>query len=468
MNAGQGHRINHLRWSSPAWAVVALLVLAMMGALVAVSTPLALGLCSVPLVTALVAYLRTQRANASDRSWRSTTFDPVQRAALVALAMAALSTLVYRERTTDSISGNPLDSAGLVRVAFLALAGLGALRVLREATGPRVPIPLRFFGLYVVTVLPGIVVAVQPGIVAFRFVELAVVFVVTMALSHVFRGGDVPIRFVVLATCLLCLMVGAGLVLSPGRALVPSRGGLVGFRLEGVFPSQSANTVGTFGVLLFAYGIVRSRRLMWVGLALVFAAQYRTGYIATIVVLAVYLAARKGPVGKVVLIACIGLAPHLMSNSSVQEVWTRGQSQQEISGLNSRKLWWEESLKVASRSPIVGTGLSSGTRFEALAGIGRGETSTVHSTWVEAYTGTGVVGLAFLAMAFLTAFAQAIQLHRRRGDVLPLLLLTAIGVRSLTGTTIELASVVLLVFLACVIRLDRDVSQPRYASFQSA
>ncbi len=92
---------------------------------------------------------------------------------------------------------------------------------------------------------------------------------------------------------------------------------------------------------------------------------------------------------------------------------------------------------MAERSPVIGVGLTSGTRFEVFPSLLLGETSTIHSTWVEAYLGTGLLGLS-LIVALLVQFVVS-SWRVRAVTLAPLLFACTIAVRSLTGTTIELA-----------------------------
>jgi O-antigen ligase len=83
-----------------------------------------------------------------------------------------------------------------------------------------------------------------------------------------------------------------------------------------------------------------------------------------------------------------------------------------------------------------------------LASLGDQTTSTIHSTWVEALLGTGVVGAGLLALAFISGLRQAL---RARGSPLGLAvaaMLAFMCVRSITGTTVEIFDIGFLLFIA--------------------
>jgi O-antigen ligase len=111
---------------------------------------------------------------------------------------------------------------------------------------------------------------------------------------------------------------------------------------------------------------------------------------------------------------------------------------------------WEE-------SPLIGKGLLTGTRFEVLAPLGDTYTAGIHSTWVEALVGTGLIGLALLALSFLVTCMRAFVKARRSGDLVPVLLLAVLGVRTITGNTFEtLLSYQAIIFLWLALSLSDD------------
>jgi O-antigen ligase len=104
---------------------------------------------------------------------------------------------------------------------------------------------------------------------------------------------------------------------------------------------------------------------------------------------------------------------------------------------------------------LFGRGLLTASRFEILTPIGREETSTIHSTWVEALVGTGLVGTALLAASLLVVLRRAIRSAVAPiGRVVPLVVLTVIAVRSVTGTTFEASGRSVLIVLAFALILD--------------
>jgi O-antigen ligase len=394
---------------------------------------------------------------ASRRAFRGVLFVEVP----VLLLLA--SSLVWRVRTTDDIAADPLDAAGLVRVGCVGLAGLLALIALvwpapYQQRAGRTPLPFRLYGAYVLVVFAGAPLSVEPLLTAYRGVELATAVLVLLAarqrvgLEAIPRIGATLYWFMVA----LVAVVWAEVALFPSLAVAPllNQAAPVPWNIQGVYPSIASNGVGTLGVTLTIWSLARARDrsgqalpplvaylLAAVGVATLLASQYRTGYGALVVGLGVLLALRNRRLLVVgVLLGAAGwlafLGPSVVKEAT--PFLLRGQSTEEARGLTSRVEWWEASIPVWKKSPLVGRGLLTGTRFEVLASLGLRDTGSIHNTWIEVLVGTGLVGLALLAAAAAVSLRRALTLALdHRGSILPLLLLVVMLVRSVTGNTFE-------------------------------
>jgi O-Antigen ligase len=382
----------------------------------------------------------------------------------VPVLLLLASSLVWRVRTTDDIAADPLDAAGQIRVGCVGLAGLLALTALvwpsrAETRAGRSPLPFRLYGAYVLVVFAGAPLSVQPLLTAYRGVELATAVLVLLAarqsvgLEAIGRIGTTLYWFLV-------AMVGsvwAGVLLFPTLAVQPllNEAAPVHWNIVGVYPSVASNGVGTLGVTLTIWSLARARpggggralrpalayALAAVGVVTLLASQYRTGYGALAVGVAVLLALRNRRMllvaillGTAIWLAFLG--PQLVEQAA--PFLLRGQTTEEARGLTSRVEWWEASIPVWQKSPLIGRGLLTGTRFEVLARLGLRDTGGIHSTWVEVLVGTGLIGLGLLLAAAAVSVRRALTLALSPGGaVLPLLLLTVMLVRSVTGNTFE-------------------------------
>lgn len=385
----------------------------------------------------------------------------------VPVLLLLASSLVWRVRTTDAIAADPLDAAGQVRVGCVGLAGLLALIALvwpadlRARPRPGRPsLPFRLYAVYVLVVFLGAPFAVEPVLTAYRGVELATAMLVLFAART--RVGDEAIARI--GTTLywfivaLVASVWAGVALFPGLAIEPliNTAAPIPWDVRGVYPQLAANAVGALGVLLTIWSLARADRrwrsrdpmrpvtaylLAAAGFVTLLAAQHRTGYIALVAGVGVLLALRSRRT--LLLAVLVGAAAWMLfvTPSTIREAapfLLRGQSTAEARGLTSRVQWWEASIPVWQKSPLVGRGLLSGTRFEVLARLGLRDTGGIHSTWVEALVGTGLVGLGLLLATLVICLRRALRLALDRGgSILPLLLLVVLSVRSITGNSFE-------------------------------
>jgi O-antigen ligase len=392
------------------------------------------------------------------------------------------SGLVFRTRDADALATNPLDSAGLFRVACIGgalLLGFLALSTPARHPGRVTTRPFRLYGAYVAVVFIGALPSVNVPLTAYRGVELATGLIV---LAGAFRvSGPEALRrveyvlywwiaFVVLSTWL-------GVLFFPGEALSEQTRSPIPLQLHGVLPVISSNGLGILGVMLLIWTIAQrvfpgefrhagrgaSYLLAPLGLATLVMAQYRTGYVAAAIGLLLLIALRSRMAVVWVLLAGVVAASlwGALVLDRAEPVLLRGQSPDEAALLSSRLVFWENAIPVWQESPLIGRGLLTGTRFEVLAELGRTDVSTIHGTWIEALVGTGLVGIALLLAGIVVTYARAFrESFRPYGRAVPILLLTVLLVRSLTGSTFEVFGLFSIVVLVISLGLrDRNAIQ---------
>jgi O-antigen ligase len=394
-----------------------------------------------------------------------------------------LSTLVFRGRSADELAYNPLDAAAQFRVLCVVLAlMLGVLALISRpqavpANGRVTTLPIRLYFLYVFVVFLGAPLSVNLPLTAYRGVELLTGLIVMVGARRSV-GDEAADRIGTVlywSTVGLLVSVWIGLIVAPNQAQseILSTTAPLGWQIVGVWPSFAANGVGALGVLVTFWSLARLRMLpsattlrrnltyalAGLGVASLILAQYRTGYVAFVAGLLAYLlVGRKWALASVVLIVVLG-AFAMGPSSLVGEVEPyalRGQTSEQASELSSRVDYWSASIPVWEESPLIGKGLLTATRFEVLVPLGDDYTSGIHSTWVEALVGTGLIGLALLILSFLVTCRRAFIKAVRSGDLVPVLLLAVLGVRSVTGTTFEILSHQAIIYLWLAISLPDD------------
>jgi exopolysaccharide production protein ExoQ len=396
------------------------------------------------------------------------------------------STLVFRIRDAQTLAANPLDGPGLFRVACVTCALLlGGAALLSGETNVknRDHVPLTTYLCYVAVVLAGALLSSAPILTAYRAFEISVALIV-LAGARAVVGAEAAARVLRVLFAFVAVMiiaVGVGVIVAPGLALEPvgvrtTIGTPVPYRITGVLPVMSANLVGTYGALLFAWTLARllsaenTRQRLWLkvlcalGLVTLLAAQYRTGYLAALAVggLWLFLRERKGLAIIALAFVAIALFFEFVPAGEPQAFLMRGQSTQAVEDLSGRVLWWQTALDEWRQSPLVGRGLLTASRFDVLSSLGASTTATIHSTWVEALVGTGLLGALLLLGLLLGSWRRALRLiHRNRSQALPMLTLAVVTIRSITANTIESFDFELLLFLALALYLWAETSTSR-------
>jgi O-antigen ligase len=389
----------------------------------------------------------------------------------VPTVLLGLSSLVFRMRDTTSLSTNPLDAAGLFRLACIGAAALlcvmallqsdikGGLASLRKAR------PLWLYAAYIVVICLGITKSVYPLLTAFHAVNIVVSILVVLT-AYLTMGDEGLQRLEKTIFWFIVAHVASawlGAILFPGEALRAASP--FPFRIEGVMPALASDRLGEYGSVLFfwAYasrnGLLRDRvvssyriafGLECFGIVSLLAAQYRTGYIAFGVGLLVLLALH----GRVVLASAIAFSGFVVVRygqtlfAPLFAFVLRGQGINVATSLSGRTNLWAAAIPIWKQSPLIGGGIETASRFLVLDSLGRGYTGSVHGTWIEALVGTGLIGLSLLAatvgLCLYRGYLQAV----RGGRLAPILVLSVLAVRSVTGSSFETFGMESMLFMA--------------------
>ena len=386
----------------------------------------------------------------------------------VPMFLLLLGTLVFRVRSAQDLAVDPLDPAAQVRVALMVMGlALGAIALISPAR-PTVAVrpltlPMRIYAIYVVVVFVGAPLSVNAPLTIYRGIELTSMLVViagarkSVGIDATKRIGDLLYWFGVA----LIGSVWAGVVLFPQEAINTflNREVRWNFQVSGVFPEISANGVGILAVVVAVWSFTRVRSgrsrpyigntIAIVAVGTLISAQYRTGYAALIVAVAVWLWIHRRW-GWLTVAAAAGTMFALFASSTILAVapYVLRGTVEQAEGLSSRLYWWSAAIPVWESSPLLGRGLLTGTRYEVLEPLGLTTTSSIHSTWIEALVGTGVVGVMLLVACLLLLLVWAGREARRPGgDATAVMLLAVLTVRSFTGSTFETFSLLAMVFL---------------------
>ncbi len=403
--------------------------------------------------------------------------------------LVLMAELVFRARDADSLATNPLDPAGLFRVACIGLALLlSALALTAPAarTGEHVTSrPFRLYCLYVAVVFVGAPLSINLPLTAYRGVELLAGVLVVAGASRR-AGPDAGERILSVIywfTAVSASVIWLEALVMPGSAFTRINSPFP-FQLHGVFPLLAYNTTGTIGALLGLWSLAKFlsradrgrtsvralRALTALGFVTLIFAQYRTGLVVTVVGLLLILGLRAKATAFWFVMACLLIAVAWGGQIAHQAapILQRGENPEVLGRLSGRLNYWEAAIPVWKESPYFGRGLLTASRFEVLAKLGAIYTSSIHGTWIEALVGTGLVGLALLAGSVLISLARGLkEAIQPNGRLVPALLVVSLLVRSLTGPTFEVAGSGSLLLLTIALML-RDRPRRRLEPIPAA
>ncbi|TAM84358.1 MAG: O-antigen ligase family protein [Acidobacteria bacterium] len=336
------------------------------------------------------------------------------------------SALVFRVRGVDDIRQNPIDAWALYRIGIelIVVAALFIRLALRRT--PWLGSMFRGFvgviAAFGVVDLASTVWSVYPTWTLYKaceyLLDIALLGAILATVQSV-KEYRTLFNWTWMLYGMLLASTWFGVLLWPQQALYPSGKevgvGVLGIRLEGVLPALSSNDVGTFAGIL---GLIALCRLLpiagkksdraWYVLLLIASvttmviAQTRSaiaGFLFGIFLLLLF----SGRLGLSAFLTFV-VAPLLVISSLGGLVWTfleRGQSTQQLETLSSRVDWWSFAWQTFMERPLTGYGAYAAGRFAVMAKIGMGETSTMHSDYLEMIVGTGIWGITLFLLALL-------------------------------------------------------------------
>lgn len=382
--------------------------------------------------------------------------------ALLLLALHA----VAGSTSAEEILQNPVVLERAARGALAGLAGLIVLPLLvpRLRTMAVSPLP-GFTALIIYLFVAGVstVYSIAPVVTLGKFFELAVgmAIVATVLLGpNAQRGLRDMVKYTVYLEGVLVAVAVVGFFALPDTfARVQPRPGFI-FRETMGAPYSHSNVLAAWGGLLAAYALAsffeepgRVARRWWLAAfggssVAVILASGRQGVIIWAISIAIllFLYRRALFVAAIIPTAAFGIVRYA---DTLWRAFNRD-AEYHLTTLTGRLAWWEAALQVWREHPWTGYGFGAGGRFAALASIGR-RGSNVHSGYLEALIGVGLLGVVPFAFAILWGVAWAAKSLLRRVDVRYAILLVPIILR----TAVDLGFGAWLkpdfIILACVI-----------------
>ena len=337
------------------------------------------------------------------------------------------SGLVFRVRSATTVYNAPVDTAAVYRIFLVFFCAFWLLfRLLSRQTHWVESLFRGMVGCLTIFALYSAVTtiwSVYPLWSLYKACEYSVDLAALAAILITVRSiDDFKSLFNWTWTLMGLALISAyvGILIDPKDALEHGYTlGMLGVRLKGVYPVQGANRIGDLGAIMAIIAWVRfvplegrSRKRTWCiflgifGVVSLILSQTRSAIlglaVAGIVVLCVagYITLRSaltvGAAAAAVLTIVMVATP---IGDMVITYMKRGQTDQQLSSLSGRLLWWETAWDLYSRTPLgIGMGAFAAEKVPTLNAMGvQGE--TLHSDYMETILGTGFYGLTPLLLS---------------------------------------------------------------------
>lgn len=367
------------------------------------------------------------------------------------LLLAGASSTAYRQGADDVVA-NPIVLETALRGLFDVLALVVVLPILANT-----PWRLRLRGhvaaasliAYVGMAGVSTLYSVAPIVTAGKAFELAVGLLVILTAMHPEPGNtsgqlQAAIRVVVVTQAALLVIAIVGFFAMPGTfSALESRPGFILSRTL-VAPYDHSNGLSSTAALVSVYalaevltGAVGLRRRVWIALALVGAlgvvlASGRQGVVMWMTSMAVLLWVLRRRL-LVLLIAPATIGVVLAYSDVILTALVRGQPSVTLDTWSGRLTFWQAAVGAWAQHPWLGHGFGVGGRFVALRSIGSDEIPSLHSGYMEALTGLGVIGVVPLLAAVALVAVWALRSYRDRRDVPMAILLIPLLLRTLVS-----------------------------------
>lgn len=337
------------------------------------------------------------------------------------------SALVFRIRSASEIATEPLDGWAVFRVAVdtvVAFILLGRLALRRTHwVGSMIRGPVGALTVFGLVCLASTAWSVFPPWTLYKsleyLVDIALLAAVLETLDSVDEFRDL-FNWTWALYGLLLLSVWMGAVIWPKEALYSTnfQGGTLGLRLQGVMPALSANDVGTFAAIIGLLALARLlpiaeerynkpwyALLLLAGLVTMVCSQTRTAIAGFVLgALLIMIFTRRKGIGAMLTFVAAPVIGIVVAGGLIWSYLARGQTDQQLSTLSSRAQWWSFAWQTFLEHPLTGFGDYAAGRFAVLAKLGLGDTSTMHSDYLEITVGTSIWGMVPFLVALLVTW----------------------------------------------------------------
>ncbi len=354
----------------------------------------------------------------------------------------------------EDVLANPLVLETMLRGALdiLALVLIAPIvsRMMRQAGRTRGMVGLGALTVYVLVAAASVLYSVAPLPTAGKVFELGVGLTIVWGIA---LGTDAAVRLREAVRFVLQLEIALLIVAVVGFLAAPSVFSELqnrpGFLLPTtmVSPYTHSNGLSASGALIAIYAFARAleavgnvTRWRWgavgaLGTVGMLLASGRQGLVIWVVAVAILLwfQRRRWFLAFVPIGVVLALTQWTAIWASVWEISARDQNAETLATWSGRLTYWDAAIGSWLEHPWTGFGFGVGGRFVALAGIGEDSVSSLHSGYMEALVGLGVLGAIPLVYVIFRTTVWCFRRLRVRAEaqyailIVPLLLHTLVS-----------------------------------------
>lgn len=379
-----------------------------------------------------------------------------------------ISLLLFERREYASAQSSPVNLLNLHKVwGVLGGAALATAYLMKWGASRRIGTPNCCFLILILCAFISFLTSARgTAIGGWKLIEWVTVWIVAVYMVTAIRKGKVEsdffysVLFRFLKFQSIC--IGLGLLLAPTAALTSTLSAssldaygpsILPFQLSGVFPIINPNSVGVIAaLLLFVYllrwkegrrGVPEALWILLSGSQLIMA-QSRTALIAfacAFVALAILRPRQLGIRSVPFIFLCL-----LLATVFSETIWlyiSRGLDVTGVAKLSGRRVWWETAFTTVSEAPLVrqvfGLGFYDANRRILAGQLDAGNSTSLHSDYVDALVSCGWIGLVVFMTGIWSALNRALAFIRHGYANMPLEymgVLVILVVRSFTGATL--------------------------------
>jgi hypothetical protein len=391
-----------------------------------------------------------------------------------------VSLILLGKRTFEEAQAGFLSLDNINRIVGLCGALMLVFVSLAKRSTLSVPLPLRWFAMYVgICLLSAVFYSNLVGYSLWKVLEIFAALAVSVYIAtHAKKQPGVALAYYETCLAFFVLMIVAAVVgaaLNPVAAITPPVSDrsieafgepVVPYQLHGTIFVVNPNTLGAMAAILTFVYLLRiingSRKMgaffiLFISAGVFLLAQSRTAWAGFFVAFAWYLLLSPNPSRRIrLMLGSLSIIALIGGIGVFTAYLTRGYSIEQLQGMSGRARWWEVAWLRFNESRIdeqlFGLGFMTANRTITFGEIGY-SISSLHSDYADALISTGYIGGSLIVLFLVASWFLFGAIIRRSGcleaEIVGIALI--LTVRTFTGTTVAIFNSFLVMFFSLVV-----------------